>query len=60
MITARRLDRLEETKTQCKETSKVIVLAGDISDERFVLELFKETVSAFGKAAPGSPRQNLS
>ena len=51
MITARRLDQLEETKTQCGETSKVLVLAGDISDERFVVELFRQAVSTFGKAA---------
>jgi len=51
MVTARRLDQLEETKAQCVETSKVLVIAGDISDEQFVLELFKRTVSAFGKAA---------
>lgn len=50
MITARRLDQLEETKTQCGDTSKILVLAGDISDELFILELFKQTVSAFGKA----------
>jgi len=49
VITARRLDQLEETKTQCGETSKVLVLTGDISDERFVLELFKQTVSTFGR-----------
>ena len=49
MITARRLDQLEETKTQCGETSKILILAGDISDEQFVLELFKQTVSMFGK-----------
>ena len=42
---------MEETKTQCEEASKVLVLAGDISDERFVLDLFKQTVSTFGKAA---------
>jgi len=48
VITARRLDQLEETKTQCGE-AKVLVLAGDISDERFVLELFRQTVSTFGK-----------
>lgn len=41
---------MEETKTQCGEV-KVLVLAGDISDERFVLELFKQTVSTFGKVA---------
>lgn len=51
VITARRLDRLEETKTQCEETSKILVLAGDISDEQFVVELFKQTVSTFGNAA---------
>jgi ATP-dependent Clp protease adapter protein ClpS len=51
VITARRLDQLEETKTQCEEASRVLVLAGDISDERFVQELFKQTVSTFGKAA---------
>lgn len=51
MITARRLDQLEETKAQCGGTSKVLVLAGDITDERFVLELFKQTVSTLGKAA---------
>jgi len=48
-ITARRLDRLEETKTQCGETSKVLVLAGDISDEQFVVELFRQAVSVFGR-----------
>ena len=42
---------MEETKTQCEGTSRVLILAGDISDEQFVLELFKQTVSTFGKAA---------
>jgi len=53
VITARRLDQLEETKVQCGETSRVLVLAGDISDEWFVLELFTQTVSTFGKAVSG-------
>lgn len=54
MITARRLDRLEETRVQCGEFSKVLVVAGDISEERFVSELFRQTVSKFGKAATSS------
>lgn len=54
VITARRLDQLEQTKARCGETSRVLVLAGDISDELFVLELFRQTVSTFGRVAAGS------
>ena len=50
MITARRLVQLEETKTLCEDGSKILVLAGDISEEQFVLELFRQTVSALGKS----------
>lgn len=50
VITARRPDQLEETKAQCEASSRALVLAGDISDERFVLELFKQIVSTFGEA----------
>ena len=56
VITARRLDQLDETKSRCGETSSVLVLTGDISDERFVLEMFRQTVSKFGKAAAGGFR----
>lgn len=50
VITARRLVQLEETKALCEDGSKILVLAGDISEEQFVLELFRKTVSTLGKS----------
>ncbi|KAJ7229182.1 hypothetical protein GGX14DRAFT_617194 [Mycena pura] len=47
VLTARRVDALRETASQC--SSLYMVLPGDITDEVFVKKLFRETVAQFGR-----------
>ncbi|KAJ7638314.1 hypothetical protein FB45DRAFT_902499, partial [Roridomyces roridus] len=67
VLTARRLEALEETASLCETT---LVLAGDITDEEFVKKLFQETVERFGRldllfnnagiSSPGVPMEQVS
>nr|GAT47746.1 predicted protein [Mycena chlorophos] len=71
VITARRADALEETKSMCAvEDERVLVLSGNITDEDFVKKLFEESVKQFGRIdllfnnagvnAPATPLEDLS
>ncbi|KAF7422936.1 hypothetical protein PC9H_011100 [Pleurotus ostreatus] len=47
VITARRIDALLQTAEQCDQ--RALVVAGDVTDEKFVQELFAQAVEQFGK-----------
>ncbi|CAA7261427.1 unnamed protein product [Cyclocybe aegerita] len=47
VLTARRLDMLKETAALCK--NETLILAGNVLDEEFVVDLFRIAVSHFGR-----------
>ncbi|KAJ8691089.1 hypothetical protein PTI98_010691 [Pleurotus ostreatus] len=47
VITARRIDALLQTAEQCDQ--RALVVAGDVTDEKFVQELFAQAVEQFGR-----------
>ena len=49
VLFARRFDQLRETKELCEEPSKCLCIAGDVSDEKSVEDLFKNAVQTFGR-----------
>ncbi|THV04467.1 NAD(P)-binding protein [Dendrothele bispora CBS 962.96] len=49
VITARRLEGLNETKSLCASPDACLTVAGDITEENFVLELFARSVEKFGR-----------
>ncbi|KAJ7122973.1 hypothetical protein C8R44DRAFT_831469 [Mycena epipterygia] len=49
VLTARRADALQETASLCESPDNCLVLAGDVTDEEFVKQLFSDTVSRFGR-----------
>ncbi|KAJ6459791.1 hypothetical protein C8R47DRAFT_1161592 [Mycena vitilis] len=62
VLTARRAEALEETASLCESADKCLVLAGDVTNEDFVKNLFSQTVARFGRidllfnnAGVGSP-----
>ncbi|KAF4562587.1 short-chain dehydrogenases/reductases (SDR) family protein [Pleurotus pulmonarius] len=68
VITARRVDALLKTAEQCDQ--RALVVAGDVTDEKFVKELFAQAVEQFGRvdllfnnagiSAPGTLIEELS
>lgn len=51
VLTARRTDALIETSKQC--ASPTLVVAGNITEEDFVAELFAKTIQEFGESGGG-------
>ncbi|KAJ6612118.1 hypothetical protein B0H10DRAFT_2282384 [Mycena sp. CBHHK59/15] len=49
VLTARRTDALHETSLLCVDPDNCLLLAGDVTDEAFVKQLFSETVARFGR-----------
>ncbi|KAK7464700.1 hypothetical protein VKT23_005907 [Stygiomarasmius scandens] len=49
VITARRFEALEETKNSCSNPDNCFTVAGDITEEKFVLKLFAQSVEKFGR-----------
>ncbi|KAJ8509546.1 hypothetical protein ONZ45_g8308 [Pleurotus djamor] len=47
VITARRIDALNETAEKCHQ--RALVIQGDVTNESFVKQLFEEAVSQFGR-----------
>ncbi|KAJ4482038.1 oxidoreductase protein [Lentinula aciculospora] len=48
-ITARRMDALRETQKLSSNPGNCVCMTGEITDEAFVIDLFKQTVSKFGR-----------
>ncbi|KAF9068636.1 hypothetical protein BDP27DRAFT_1327035 [Rhodocollybia butyracea] len=49
VVTARRFEALEETKTLSSNPQNCICIAGDITDEIFVKSLFSQAIDKFGR-----------
>lgn len=49
VLTARRQDALEETSRRCSLPENCLIVAGDVTDETFVKELFIKAVARFGR-----------
>ena len=49
VLTARRLSALLETSELLRDPSACLTVAGDISDEEFVKELFSSAIAEFGE-----------
>jgi NADP-dependent 3-hydroxy acid dehydrogenase YdfG len=50
VLTGRRLEALEETKSLCKYPENCLVVAGEVTDEAFVKHLFDQAVQHFGQS----------
>lgn len=48
VLFARRINDLNETKSQCIDSEKVHVVQGNVTDEEDVAKLFQTTISHFG------------
>ncbi|KAJ6454527.1 hypothetical protein C8R47DRAFT_997127, partial [Mycena vitilis] len=59
VLTARRAEALEETASLCVSAEKCLVLAGDVTDEAFVKNLFSQPIyiplNLIQNAGVGSP-----
>ncbi|KAF5382527.1 hypothetical protein D9615_002809 [Tricholomella constricta] len=53
VLTGRRLSALNETAEMSSRSANSLILAGDVTDEQFVKELFTRTVEHFG-ASPAA------
>ncbi|KAJ3861669.1 oxidoreductase protein [Lentinula novae-zelandiae] len=50
VITARRLEALQETQAMSSNAESCLCVAGDITDETFAINLFDQAISKFGDA----------
>ncbi|KDQ62268.1 hypothetical protein JAAARDRAFT_149037 [Jaapia argillacea MUCL 33604] len=48
-LSGRREEQLKETAELCNLKDKTLVVPGDVTDEEYVIRLFKETVEKFGR-----------
>ncbi|KAJ7667451.1 hypothetical protein DFH06DRAFT_1280475 [Mycena polygramma] len=58
VLTARRAEALEETASLCESAETCLVLAGDVTDEDFVKNLFSQTNAGVG--SPAVPLEEVS
>ncbi|KZT12165.1 short-chain dehydrogenase/reductase SDR [Laetiporus sulphureus 93-53] len=49
VLFARRLENLLETKAMCADPEQCLAIQGDVTSEEMVLDLFRQTISRFGR-----------
>lgn len=51
VVTARRLEALQETQEMSSNAESCLCVAGDITDETFAINLFEQAIAKFGECS---------